>query len=82
MTPSRASPWFRSLVLLIHAIGQVTAIRSIVETREEAVMGPGGQDGPVGSDELAEEVWEDESPAAVPGKPSEADASTETPDQS
>ena len=43
-------------------------------------MTPDGQDGPVGSDELAEEVWEDESPAAVPGKPSEADAGTETPE--
>jgi hypothetical protein len=68
-------------VLLNHAIGQLTAIRSIVEKREEAVMRPDGQGGPVGSDELAEEVWEDESPAAVPGKPSEADAGTATPEQ-
>ena len=34
-------------MLLTHAIGQVTEIRSIVETREEAVMRSGGQGGPV-----------------------------------
>jgi hypothetical protein len=68
-------------VLLNHAIGQRTANRSIVETREEAVMRPDDHDGPVGSDELAEEVWEDESPAAVPGNPSEADADTEAPER-
>ena len=44
-------------------------------------MRPDDLDGPVGSDELAEEVWEDESPAAVPGKPSEADAGTEAPER-
>ena len=70
------------LVLLAHAIGQVTANRSIVETREEAMMRPDGRDGPVGSDELAEEIWEDESPAAAPGMPSEADAGIEGPEQS
>ena len=69
-------------MLLTHAIGQVTANRSIVETREEAAMRPDGQDGPVGSEELAEEVWEDESPAAAQGKPPEADAGTETPEHS
>ena len=67
---------------LTHAIGQVTANRSIVETREEAVMRPDDHDRSVGSDELAEEVWEDESPAAAPGKPPEADAGTETPEHS
>lgn len=46
------------------------------------MMRPDDHDGSVGSDELAEEVWEDESPATVPGKPSEADAGMEAPEES
>lgn len=42
--------------------------------REEAAMSTDGQGGTVGSDEFADEVWEDESPAAVEGEPSEGDA--------
>ena len=45
-------------------------------------MRPDSQGGPGGSDELADEVWDDESPAATPGEPSEAAAGNATPGHS
>jgi hypothetical protein len=52
---------------------------AIAEAREEAAIRTNGQGGPDESDALADETWQDESPAAIPGETSEAEAGSAPP---